>query len=278
LAKYRARLDEIRAGLGPQPSSASRWDSPHSHEWFVLEWYDQRLAVHDRDIEAIIATHARDRRVAAWLHDTAKALAEADYPSLAIDWARRAAEFDAGHQSRKAADYWCDLLATHQPTEVLAARRWMFDRWPASSTAANLRAAAGKNWPDLQPNVMERLSKSPYDAVLFALLTLHDVEQAWTLAHELGLSDRDTWTRLVKEYQKLDPLAVLPVLADLVDGDLVKADAGNYQIAARRLKTMRKLAAGTEKADEVDELVAALREEHRRRPRLQQEFDRAGLP
>jgi hypothetical protein len=125
---------------------------------------------------------------------------------------------------------------------------------------------------------MERLSKSPYDAVLFALLTLHDVEQAWTLAHELGLSDRDTWTRLVKEYQKLDPLAVLPVLADLVDGDLVKADAGNYQIAARRLKTMRKLAAGTEKADEVDELVAALREEHRRRPRLQQEFDRAGLP
>jgi hypothetical protein len=58
----------------------------------------------------------------------------------------------------------------------------------------------------------------------------------------------------------------------------VKADAGNYQIAARRLKTMRKLAAGTEKADEVDELVAALREEHRRRPRLQQEFDRAGLP
>jgi hypothetical protein len=50
------------------------------------------------------------------------------------------------------------------------------------------------------------------------------------------------------------------------------------QSAARRLKTMRKLAAGTERAGEVDDLVAGLREQHRRRPRLQQEFDRAGLP
>jgi hypothetical protein len=41
---------------------------------------------------------------------------------------------------------------------------------------------------------------------------------------------------------------------------------------------MRKLAAGTDKATEVDDFIAALREKHRRRPRLQQEFDRAGLP
>lgn len=41
---------------------------------------------------------------------------------------------------------------------------------------------------------------------------------------------------------------------------------------------MRKLTAGTDKAADVDELIAELREEHRRRPRLQQEFERAGLP
>jgi hypothetical protein len=38
------------------------------------------------------------------------------------------------------------------------------------------------------------------------------------------------------------------------------------------------LAAGNDAADEVDDLIAGLRETHRRRPRLQQEFDRAGLP
>ena len=29
-----------------------------------------------QDVDAIIATHSRDRKVAAWLQDTAKALAE----------------------------------------------------------------------------------------------------------------------------------------------------------------------------------------------------------
>jgi hypothetical protein len=41
---------------------------------------------------------------------------------------------------------------------------------------------------------------------------------------------------------------------------------------------MRKLAAGSEYAAEVDHLIAELRHANRRRPRLQQEFDRAGLP
>lgn len=41
---------------------------------------------------------------------------------------------------------------------------------------------------------------------------------------------------------------------------------------------MRKLAKGTDKAGEVDEMIAQLREEHRRRPRLQKEFDKARLP
>ncbi|WP_264372282.1 hypothetical protein [Georgenia ruanii] len=41
---------------------------------------------------------------------------------------------------------------------------------------------------------------------------------------------------------------------------------------------MRKLASRSAQADDVDELIATLRATHRRRPRLQQEFDRAGLP
>jgi hypothetical protein len=41
---------------------------------------------------------------------------------------------------------------------------------------------------------------------------------------------------------------------------------------------MRTLAAGTDQADVVDTFIAGLRDAHRRRPRLQQEFDRARLP
>ena len=41
---------------------------------------------------------------------------------------------------------------------------------------------------------------------------------------------------------------------------------------------MRKLATESAEAAGVDELIVELRETHRRRPRLRQEFDSVGLP
>jgi hypothetical protein len=276
LTTYRHRLLEIEAGLGPRPDE--RWQSPHSHEWFVLDWNAQRLAVLDHDIDAIIRTHARDRKVAAWLEDTAEAFQEIGEIDLAIDWARQATDFDGGHQSLKAADYWCRLLDAHRPDEVLDARLLVFRRWPSASTAARLHKAAGRAWPDFQDDVMATLAASPSDAVLFALLTLKDVRFAWDLAHSLALDSDHTWGEVVKAYEKVDPIAVLPIHQRLVENELVEAGAQHYRLAARRLAKMRKLAARSEEAVAVDILIAELRETHRRRPRLQQEFDRAGLP
>lgn len=116
MASYRKRLTEIEAKLGPRP--ADRWNSGHSHECFTLDWNAQRLAVLDHDIDAIIRTHAKDRKVAAWLEDTAEALeeiGEIGEIDLAIDWAKQATDFDRGHQSLKAADYWCGLLEALNP-------------------------------------------------------------------------------------------------------------------------------------------------------------------
>jgi len=68
---------------------------------------------------------------------------------------------------------------------------------------------------------------------------------------------------------------VLPVLCDLVFADLRGADASEYRHAARRLRRMRQLAGGSGDGpdNEFDELIASLRDEHRRRPWLQREFD-----
>lgn len=275
---YRKRLTEVEASLGPRPPEDDRWGSPHAHEWFTLDWNAKRLAVFDRDVDAIIHTHARDRRVAAWLEDAAKALEEIGEIDLAIDWARRASEFDRGHQSLKAADYWCRLLDEHRPAESLVARLAVFRRWPSATTAAQLRKTAEAAWPDFQDEVMAELKASPRDSVLFALLTLNDTEYAWNLAHSLDLDDDATWAELVKAYEKIDPLAVLPIHRRLAENELIEARARNYRLAARRLSKMRRLAAGSKQAAEVDELVADLRENYRHRPRLQHEFDRAGLP
>lgn len=278
IARYRKELSAVEAKLGPRPSEDARWSSPHSHEWFVLGWNEQRLAVLDHDIDAIIRTHARDRRVAAWLQDTAEAFEEIGEIDLAIDWARQAAEFDGGHQAKRAAGYLAELLAAHRPAELLPERLETFRRWPTSSTAAQLYAAAGGAWPDYAREVNERLVPLPRDAVLFTLLTLNDVRRAWQLAHQLELSDADTWSRLATAYEKVNAIAVLPVLEQLARGDLVEADAKRYRAAAVRLDRMRAIAAGTDHAGDVDDLIAQLRQAKRHRPRLQQEFDRVGMP
>ena len=154
----------------------------------------------------------------------------------------------------------------------------MFDRWPTSSTASDLHSAAGGDWPRYRDLVLDRLSARPHDAVLFALLTLAEPELAWRLAHELALAGADAWDRVLKAYQQLDPIATLPVHTRLVEDLLVDAGAQNYQRAAKRLRAMRTLAAGTPHSVEVDAFIAQLREAHRRRPRLLQELDRAHLP
>ena len=56
---YRARLDEFESDLGPRPADDERWTSRTLDDWFMLDWNAQRLAVLDHDIDAIIRTHAR---------------------------------------------------------------------------------------------------------------------------------------------------------------------------------------------------------------------------
>lgn len=278
MASYRAKLNAYAATLGPRPPGDERWSSPHAGAWFTLDWNARRLAVLDRDVEAIIRTHAQDRRVAAQLRDAAAALAEIGEVDAAIDWAKRATDFDDGHQARRAADYWCELLAEHRPDELLDARVEVFRRWPTSTTAGYLCRDAGAAWPDYHDEVLERLTARPREAVLFAQRSLNDVAYAWNLAHSLGLDDDLVWSDLAKAYEKLNPVAVLPVYTRLVERELADADARHYRSAARRLKKMRKLAAASSESAEVDEFIGDLRERYRRRPRLQLEFDRAGLP
>jgi hypothetical protein len=278
MATYRAKLDERRALLAPLPPGSESWSVPDRHGRWVLEWNDRRLAVFDHDIEAIIRTHAKDRKVAAWFQDTAEAFEEIGEMALAIEWARRGMDVGPSHQSLQAAEFWCRLLQQHRPAEFLDARLVTFRRWPSSTTAARLHDAAGPTWPGYREEVLATLASAPADAVLFVLLTLKDARLAWDLAHSLHLDDDRAWHELIKAYEKIDPLAVLPIHTRFVEKDLVYADAQRYRLAARRLATMRKIATGTSRAADIDALITELRETHRRRPRLQQEFDRAGLP
>ncbi|MCL1898172.1 MAG: hypothetical protein FWG16_05060 [Micrococcales bacterium] len=278
MAQYREALADFASTLGPKPARSDTWSSAHAHQWYVLEWNDKRLAVLDRDVDQIIATHLGDAKVAVWFEDVAKALAEIGEYDLAIEWAKKATGFGPGHQSERAGRYWCELLADHHPDQAPAALLEVFERWPTSSNAASLYKAVRGRWPDYEDQVMGALAQRPRQAVVFAQHSLRDVRLAWRLAHQLCLDSPKDWSLLVKEYQKIDPLATLPIHRELVEGSLNVADAKQYRQTARRLSTMRKLATGTDQATQVDAFIAELRETYRRRPRLLQEFDRASLP
>lgn len=296
VADYRARLEQVRARVeaGSESSDPSDPSDPsgfgsgrvaaYGHEAFTLSWNDRRLAVLDCDVEAIIRTHAGDRRVAAWFHDTARALEEIGETDLAIDWARQGVDVGPWHQSLEVAATWCRLLREHHPDEVLAAHVAVFRRWPTSTTATRLHAGAGDAWPRYQDEVLSALAARPSEAVGFVLRTLQEPQQAWDLAHSLQLQDDHTWDQLATAYEQHAPSAVLAVHTRLVIHELVEANARRYRAAAARLARMRTLSAAlgdTAEGDEgaeVDALIRDLRHTHRNRPRLQQEFDRAGLP
>jgi hypothetical protein len=293
LARYRAELVKIDDQVGPEltpeqegAAFSARLTNPEAwtrssedrHARFLLDYNARRLAVVDSDVEAIIATHAGDCTRSYRLQETAEALAEIGKVDLAIDWAHRGAFLEKGQQAEKAALYWCDLLAQHRQEQELAARVEVMRRWPSSSNATRLYRVDPDCWSEHEHLVFDLLDDRPYDAVVFVQHTLSDVDRAWRLAHELGLDSDEAWARLVEDYQHRDPIAVLPVLTRLVDSDLSEADARRYKSAAKRLRQMRALAAGTPKDGEVDDLIAALRVEHRNRPRLQRELDAQLLP
>lgn len=100
----------------------------------------------------------------------------------------------------------------------------MFRQWPSSTTAGRLHGAAGASWPEFRDEVLATLANRPRDAVLFALMTLKDVQFAWELAHSLALDCGQTWSELAKAYEKVDRLAVLPIHQRLVEGELVEAE------------------------------------------------------
>lgn len=271
---YRTELDRIRADLGPAPEA----EFSFSHSRFVLDDLDRRLAVHDRDVDAIIRTHVRDGRVPAWSTDAARALIEIGEVDTAIEWARRAADHPVGgHQAVAGAEYWCQLLAEHRPEELAEARLVVFRRWPNATHAARLHQAVEATWPDVRDEVMAGLSGDPREAVNFALGTLKDPELGWQLAHHLVLEDGATWVRVADAYRKIDPVATVPTYSRVATDTLVATDVRAYMEAAKLLARAQDLAAGTEHAVEVTDLIAELREKYKRRRRMLQEFDRAGL-
>lgn len=105
-----------------------------------------------------------------------------------------------------------------------------------------------------------------------------DVDAAWDAATgaKADLGDQ-RWARLAEARETTDPAAALGVYLRLIDSTLQTADRRAYRSAAKQLKKAQKAAAAAGLSEEFDEHLAALREQHRRRPSLIEILGKAGL-
>lgn len=193
-------------------------------------------------------------------------------PLLPIEWADELCTWFTDVELRP--------IASGHPVDAADAASEVFERWPTASNAEAWQAAPGPDWPAVREHAIDRMRERPWELIAY-LIDADDIARAWTeglRAAENGTSlHPQQWDDLVDRYGKVDPVAVLPVMAQLIDDRLVEANTRAYPGAVRRMKKLRAAARAAGHAEIADEYLADARRRNARRPSLIQRMDAAGL-
>ncbi|HET8928403.1 MAG TPA: hypothetical protein VFN24_11345 [Microbacterium sp.] len=283
IVRFEAHLDRRRQSLTTPFDGRPETEFAHDDEWHArhaLLYNLQRLAVLHRDEEAIVRTHGGDLPRAHLRADAAKALREAGFTEHAIIVAREGMSLPGGpHQQQECGELWA-AMAIETGMDATDAASQAFERWPTAANARAWESASGSRWTKLRERAIDRMRERPWELIAY-LIGTDDVARAWTealTASESGKSlHPQQWDDLVNRYRKIDPAAVLPVMAQLIDDRLVEANTRAYSGAIRSMKKLRVAARAAGRPEIADDYLAELRRRYARRPSLIQRMDAAGL-
>ena len=280
-------LDVVRyaPGLGDNGIAAYRKEvaaRSAGSDRFAARYAAERLAVLDRDVDALVEMLGGDLTGSYQYQRVAEAMVELDLPDDALRWAIDGIERTSGWQVAKLYDLAAELLADRGDVAgVFELRRSQHERMPSSTTYGFLRAAAEATgeWAVLRTGAREVLGARDPGGLVDVLLDDGEPDAAWVLATaepawEVG---EHRWKRLAEARAASHPADAMAVWFRLVDEVLVTADKRAYQAAVRYLKAAKKAAAAAEAMVEFQVRVAGLRETHRRRPSLIARLDKAGF-
>ncbi|WP_424467025.1 hypothetical protein [Pseudoclavibacter helvolus] len=255
----------------------------------------RRLAVLDRDAEAIVAAHGGPSLNAFQIAPLLVDLVEAGHHDHAVDWARRGLEVN--DRSYGGGERLLEFLIADaqsrgdQAAQVTLQRDW-FRKFPSHESLKRYRSAAASAglWDAARAFAEKHLAASASDSFIRYLLEEGRDDEAWQFATEhypadepqymLGPSGRDKlWQQLCVARVRTHPADTLPHYRRLVTKFLKHADVSMYPIAAAALLEMRAAATAAGATDrlEFDEWMLVLADENKRRPRCLQEFRRTGL-
>jgi uncharacterized Zn finger protein len=242
----------------------------------------QRLAVVDRDIDAIVETSGGSLTTPGQFLHVAEAMAEIDRPDLVLEWTERGIAETDGYPIGALYDLACGTYAQlGQPLAVLQLRRAHHQRSPTSSTYVALKTTALSldTWERDRDAARATLRDRDTRGYITALLGDGDDELAWHTAQSASSEEIGTELRLTlaERRQATHPADALGLYLAVADEILVTTDRRAYARAIRVLKQARTAAQTAGRTDVFTAHVARLRDQHRRRPTLIAMLDKAGL-
>src|SRR5215210_2208481 len=137
---------------------------------FAVRYARERLAILDRDIDALVRLLGGDLTTPYQFIGVAEAIRELGLDDEALAWAKRGIAQTSGWQVSQLYDRACDVQRA-EPVDVLALRRAQHERMPSSATYRALRTAAEAldAWPLEQDAARATLQRTDVRAFVDAL-------------------------------------------------------------------------------------------------------------
>ncbi len=250
---------------------------------FAAKYAEERLAVLDGDVEAIVRLLGEDLTKPYQFIRVSEAMAELGRDDEVLAWATRGIAETDGWQVAQLYDLAASIYARREDRRrLLELRRGQHSRMPSSSTYNHLRQAAEAtdSWPTERPGARAVLAGRDLGGLVDVLLSGGEPAAAWqvTLDNPGWDAGEHRWLRLAEAREPSQPADGLEVYLRLAEAALETTGRAAYTRAAAILKRAGGAAAACNRQPAFAAHVAHLREAHRRRPTLIAIFDKAGLP
>jgi hypothetical protein len=271
---YRGAAQRELASADPsQPYSTAL-----SHGRYAVE----RLAVIDRDPDAVVASFSHIERASYREAEIAEGMREIGRDDLALEHARAGLATGVQFDQPKLTQIADAILVSQGDDKgLLELRRAAHMAHPTRSSFAGLRDAASAlgSWKAERPTAIVALGRSNPGELVVVLLDEGRIDEAWA-AYEANASarmlDKDLLA-LIEVRSVEHPGDAMDAYLRLADGHLASTGREHYERAVRLLKKADAPARRAAREADLREHVRTLRETHKRRPTFIALLNRAGL-